>query len=120
MSRDDWDDDDRPRRRRRRNDDDYDDAPRIDRGGDESIGLSVTSMVLGIVSVAIFCIWFLSVPLAILAIIFGAVGASKGGKGMAIAGMVCGMVAIVILLIFFLVAMLSPTQQFGPMWWWRA
>ena len=77
-------------------------------------------MVLGICGLVIFCIWFISVPLAILAIIFGGVGASKGGKGMAIAGMVCGIVTLMILLIFLLIALLAPSQQFGPMWWWRA
>ena len=119
MSRDydDYDDDDR--RRRRQRDDDYEELRRPRRGEEESIGLSVTSMVLGIISAVIFCIWFISMPLAILAIIFGAVGMSKGGKGMAIAGMVCGIAAIALFLIFFLLALASPAWQLGPNWWNR-
>lgn len=57
-------------------------------------GLSIAAMVLGIVSVALCCIWYLSIPCAILAIIFGVIGKKRDGKGMAIAGLVLGIVAI--------------------------
>jgi hypothetical protein len=119
MSRDDYYGDDRPRRRRRDDyEDDYDDG--IARRGEESIGLSVASMVLGIISAVIFCFWPISMPLAILAIIFGAIGMNKGGKGMGIAGMICGIAAIALFLIFLLIGLTA-----GPTWqprqfWWRA
>ncbi len=115
MSRDDYDEDDRPRRRPRE-----DDEPGIvrNRGSEPSIGMSVASMVLGIISVVIFCIWFISVPLAIMAIIFGSVGMNKGGKGMAIAGIVCGIAAIAILAIFVIIGLaVGPTWQPGPDMW---
>lgn len=70
----------------------------------ESKGLSIASMVLGIVSVVLFCIWYISVPCAILAIIFGIVGMKKGGKGMGVAGLVLGIVALAILAIIYLLA----------------
>ena len=60
----------------------------------EKKGLSIASMVLGIISVVLFCIWYISLPCSILAIIFGIVGRKKGGKGMAIAGLVLGIIAI--------------------------
>ena len=117
MSRADYDDDDRPRRRRRR-DDDYDDLPRVGRGGDESIGLSVAALVLGIISAVIFCFWPVSMPLAIMAIIFGSIGMSKGGQGMAIGGLVCGIAAIVLFLIFLIIGLAAgPTWQVGPGFW---
>ena len=62
----------------------------------ESKGLSIASMVLGIVSVALCCIWYLAIPCAILAIIFAIIGRKKGGKGMATAGLVLGIVALAI------------------------
>ncbi len=68
----------------------------------ESKGLSIASMVLGIISVVLFCIWYISIPCAILAIIFGVIGKNKGAKGMAIAGLVLGIVAIAIVLIIIL------------------
>lgn len=37
----------------------------------ESKGLSIASMVLGIVSLVFFCVWYIAIPCAILAIIFG-------------------------------------------------
>lgn len=70
----------------------------------DSKGLSIASMVLGIISVVIFCIWYISVPCAVLAIIFGVVGMKKGGKGMAIAGLVLGIVALAILVMIYLLA----------------
>ena len=65
----------------------------------ESKGLSIAAMVLGIVSLALFCIWYISIPCAILAIIFGIVGRKKGGKGMATAGLILGIIAIAILIL---------------------
>ena len=60
----------------------------------ESKGLSIASMVLGIVSLVLSCIVYISVPCAILAIIFGIIGMKKGGKGMGIAGLVLGIITI--------------------------
>lgn len=57
-------------------------------------GLSIAAMVLGIVSVVLCCIWYLSIPCAILAIIFGIIGKKRDGRGMAIAGLVLGIIAI--------------------------
>ena len=67
----------------------------------ESKGLSIASMVLGIISLVLFCLWYVSLPCAILAIIFAIVGMKKGGKGMAIAGLVTGIVAICLYVLIF-------------------
>ena len=48
--------------------------------GQESKGLSIASMVLGIVSIVFFCFTYLSIPCAILAVIFGFVGKKKAEK----------------------------------------
>ena len=60
----------------------------------ESKGLSIAAMVLGIVSLCMLCLWYVSIPCAILAVIFGLVGRKKGGKGMAITGLVLGVIAL--------------------------
>lgn len=65
----------------------------------ESKGLSIASMVLGIISVVLFCYAYISIPCAILAIIFGIIGMKKGGKGMGIAGFVLGIIAIALYLL---------------------
>ena len=64
-----------------------------------SSGFSIASLVLGIISVILFCIPYISIPGSILAIIFGAIGKSKGGRGMAIAGLVLGIIAIALYLL---------------------
>ena len=60
----------------------------------ESKGLSIAAMVLGIISVVLFCFSYISIPCAILAIIFGIVVMKKGGRGMGIAGLVLGIIAL--------------------------
>ena len=69
-------------------------------------GMAIASLVLGIVSIVTgCCIYYLSIPCAILAIVFGVIVLRKneGGRGMCIAGIICGAVGILlsILLIIF-------------------
>ena len=59
-------------------------------------GFCIASMVLGIIALLFFCIWYLSIPCAILAIIFGVLGVKSKGKGMAIAGLVTGAIGLFI------------------------
>lgn len=81
----------------------------------ESKGLSIASMVLGIISVALFCIWYLSIPCAILAIIFGVIGRKKGGKGMAKAGLILGIVAIALVLLIVLLAAIGVATSLSTL-----
>ncbi|HEY8961435.1 MAG TPA: GYF domain-containing protein [Luteolibacter sp.] len=63
-----------------------------------SQGQAIASMVCGIISLVICCAWFISGPLAIVAVALGHVAVSKakndparfGGKGMARAGLITG------------------------------
>lgn len=66
-----------------------------------STGLAVASMVLGIISLVLFCIPYICFPTGIIGIILGAVslGSKKGGKGMAIAGLVCSAVSMTIYIV---------------------
>lgn len=59
-------------------------------------GLCIASMVLGIVTLVLFCIWYISIPCGILAIVFGALGVKTIDKGMAIAGIVTGAIGLFI------------------------
>lgn len=59
-------------------------------------GFCITSMVLGIVALVFFCLWYISIPCGILAIIFGVLGIKSANKGMAIAGLVTGSIGLVI------------------------
>jgi len=70
----------------------------------EKKGLSIASLVLGIVSLALFCITYVSLPCAILAIIFGILGKKKGGAGMAKAGLIMGIIALTLVVLFWILA----------------
>lgn len=59
-------------------------------------GFAVASLVLGICSIVLCCVWYFSVILAILSFIFGIVGVKKGGGGMATAGIITSAVGFVL------------------------
>jgi hypothetical protein len=80
-------------------------TPEADRSG-----LAIASMVLGIVGVVLFCIWYISLPSAILALIFGSISRQSKNRGMAITGIVLGIVCLgLTLLAFTLLAGLIAT-----------
>lgn len=62
----------------------------------EKKGFCIASMILGIVALIFFCIWYISIPCGILAIIFGILGVKTVDKGMAIAGLITGSIGLVI------------------------
>ena len=64
-------------------------------------GLAVAGLVLGIIAIPCFFLSIFDIPIAVLSIIFGAVGISKAkkiggkGKGMATAGLICGVIGLI-------------------------
>ena len=62
----------------------------------ERKGFCIAAMVLGIIALVFFCVWYISIPCAILAIVFGVLGIKTIHKGMAIAGLVTGIIGLVI------------------------
>ena len=67
----------------------------------ESKGLSIAAMVLGILSMTCCC-GGIGILMGLAAIIMGAVGKKKGGRGMGIAGIVCGSIGLVVSIIYLL------------------
>lgn len=64
-------------------------------------GFAIASMVLGLVSIVLFCVCFISIPCGILAIIFGILAFSSSKKAMAITGFITGGIGIFISFIIF-------------------
>lgn len=64
-------------------------------------GFNIASLVLGIVSIVLWCTWFISIPCSILALVFGIIGIKKQGKGMAIAGIVTSAISLAIWVLLF-------------------
>lgn len=88
-----------------------------------SNGMGVTSLVLGIVAAAIFCLWPIAIIVGILAIIFGAIGRGKAKRGeatnpgQALAGLICGIVGVVLglaLLIVVIATAADDSSGSGP------
>ena len=77
----------------------------------EAKGFSITSMILGIVSVVLFCIWYLSIPCAVLAIIFAIIGKKRGAPGMATAGLVLGIIGLVLCIGLYLLAIIGVASM---------
>lgn len=57
-------------------------------------GLAVASLVLGIVSVVLVCFVYVSIPCAILGIIFGALAKDSSKAGMAKAGLILSIIGV--------------------------
>ena len=78
-----------------------------------SSGLSIAAMVLGIVALVLSCIWYISGPCAIVAIILAAVSIKdqKPGKNMAIAGLVCSIIALVLTIILVIVGVAALSSM---------
>ncbi|MDE5582904.1 MAG: hypothetical protein K2J08_04290 [Ruminococcus sp.] len=61
-------------------------------------GCAVASLILGIIALmSSCCLYYLSIPLAVIGTILGAVGikSGKSGRGMGIAGIVCCIISLV-------------------------
>lgn len=59
-------------------------------------GFCISALVLGIIALVFFCIWYVSIPCGILAIVFGIIGIKTPNKGMAIAGLITGSIGLAI------------------------
>ncbi len=75
----------------------------------ERKGFNITSMILGIVSMVLFCFWYVSIPCSIIAIIFSVAGRKDAGRGMGIAGMVLGIIAFALWIVLFILAIVGVT-----------
>ncbi len=65
-------------------------------------GFAIASMVLGIISLVLFCIWYISVPCSILAIIFAKLSLKSSKRGMAIAGLTTGIIGFILIIIVYI------------------
>lgn len=77
-------------------------------------GLAVASLVLGMISLLLFCVPWISVPAALAAIVMGAVirhrGPHRVGSDsvvMATVGVICGGVAITLIVVILLIAAIT-------------
>ncbi len=75
-------------------------------------GMGIAGMVLGIVSLVLFCIWYISMPCGIVGLILSCLSYSKAKKanmknGMAVAGIVCSAIALGIAVLFLVLGIIG-------------
>ena len=83
-------------------------------------GLGITSMVLGIISLVLFCIWYISIPCAIVGIILGCISKSHAKavgmkNGMATAGVICSAIAIALAILFIVLIVVGVGAAFSEL-----
>jgi uncharacterized membrane protein len=76
-------------------------------------GLAIAALALGIVSVPIFFIWFISFIAGVLAIIFGAISLKSSGRSMALAGLITGCVGASLSVLFVLILILASLASYS-------
>ena len=77
-------------------------------------GLSIAGMILGIVGLALFCLWYLAIPCAIVGLILSILGkkkskAANAPTGMATAGIILSIIALALDLVFAIIAIIALT-----------
>ena len=78
-------------------------------------GFAIAGFVLGIVSVALFCFTWIDAALALLAIIFSAIGIKSSRKKLAIVGLILGIVGLIVSVVYGLVVidMIADPTKYG-------
>lgn len=76
-------------------------------------GLSIASLVLGIVSILFVSRFIIAVACGVLAIIFGIKGKKRGGQGMATAGFITGIIGLSLQAVFFIFGLMVGTALLG-------
>ncbi|MFD1658413.1 DUF4190 domain-containing protein [Streptomyces caeni] len=85
-----------------------------------SNGMGTASLVLGIVSAAVFCLWPVAIVAGVLAVIFGIIGRRKARRGeatnggMALGGLICGAVGAVLAVALLVLILIAPNGDDDP------
>lgn len=70
--------------------------------GASTSGMAIGSLICGILSIGLFCMWFLAVPLGAIAIILGIIARGKinrgeaTGAGLAMTGIITGAIGLLV------------------------
>ena len=74
-------------------------------------GMAVAALVLGIISLVLCWIWFIGIPIGILAIVFGVLSKKQpANKGMAMAGLVTGIIGVVLAIVIVVIALTTVNK----------
>lgn len=71
--------------------------------GPDKKGFAIAALVLGIIAIVLCCIWYVSIPCGIIALILGILGRKSSKKGMSTAGIVTGVIGMIISIVILVV-----------------
>jgi hypothetical protein len=83
-------------------------------------GLGTASLVLGIISAVVFCLWPVAIIVGVLAVIFGIIGRRRANRGeatnggMALAGLICGSVGTLLGVALLVLVLVMPDSGADP------
>lgn len=90
-------------------------------------GMGIAGMILGIVSLALFCFWYLALPCGITGIILSALAVNKAKaagikNSMATAGVICSAIALGLAVLFILLVVIgvigiASASSFGGLYY---
>ena len=67
-------------------------------------GFSIAALVLGIIALVLCCIWYVSIPCGIIALILGIIGLKSSKRGFSIAGIITGIIGTLALIIILILS----------------
>lgn len=73
-------------------------------------GMAIASLVLGILSLLLCCVPYISIICGIIGLVLGCMSMKSSGKGMAIAGLICSAFGIIISIIIGIVALVAIAE----------
>ena len=75
-------------------------------------GFSIAA-VLGIIALVLCCIWYVSIPCGIIALILGIIGLKSSKRGMSIAGIITGVIGMILSIVLVIAIVMLGVSIFN-------
>lgn len=76
-------------------------------------GFSIAALVLGIIALVLCCIWYVSIPCGIIALILGIIGLKSSKRGMSIAGIITGVIGMILSIVLVIAIVMLSVSIFN-------
>ena len=76
-------------------------------------GFSIAALVLGIIALVLCCIWYVSIPCCIIALILGIIGLKSSKRGMSIAGIITGVIGMILSIVLVIAIVMLGVSIFN-------
>ena len=76
-------------------------------------GFSIAALVLGIIALILCCIWYVSIPCGIIALILGIIGLKSSKRGMSIAGIITGVIGMILSIVLVIAIVMLGVSIFN-------